>query len=98
MELEVGRLLTRVMLVGGYLFVPVKLGVVPFPAQLMFVGSHSLDWGWCPHFVVSHRFPPVGLLLWLCLSGPLGCMLFVVCFVVPACPPLVAIGVGRARC
>ena len=98
MELEVGRLLTRVMLVGGYLFVPVELGGVPFPVQPMFVGSHSLDWGWCPHFVVSHRFPPVGLLLWLCLSGPLGCMPSVAGFAVPGYPPLVAIGVGRAQC
>ena len=98
MELVVDRFLTQAMLVGGYLLVPVRLVGVPFPVQLMFVGSHSLESSWWSHVVVSHCFPPVGLMLLLCLSGPLGCMLFVVGLVVPGCPPLVAIGVGRAQC
>ena len=87
MELEAGRLLTRVKLVG-----------VAFPAHHMLVGSHSLDWGWCPPLVVSHWFPLVGLMLPLRLSVPHGCTLFVVCFAALGCPPLVAIGVGRVRC
>ena len=89
-ELEVGRLLTRVMLVGGYFLVPWELVVVLFFVQLMFVGSHFLDSSWCPHSVLSHCFPFVGLMLLLCLLWPLGCTQLVICFVVLGCPPLVA--------
>ena len=96
-ELEVGRLLTRVMLVGGYLLVPLELVGVLFLARLVFVGFHFHDSSWCPHSVLSYCFPFVGLMLLLRFLWPLGCTQLAICFVALGCPPLVATVVVRAQ-